>query len=177
MKPILETESCLFNRRESLSLASAWCLLQFMKPLFLWMLVTYVRCLPPPHKQSRWDRRLIKSHSNWSFGTNRYSPAGCCQGGFAVCQQTTTKIWMDPSINGESYSVLLSSVLFQVLCAAPPPSKAEIIIMRWLFKMYLIIILKQKREPEQQLQWQHISRTSYEMGRLINKYNWEIKKH
>lgn len=120
MKPILETESCLFNRGESPSLASAWCLLQFMKPLFLWTLVTYVQCPPPPHKQSRWDSRLIKSHSNWLFGTNRYNPAGCCQGGFAVCQQTTTKIWMDPSIMGRAtlfYCPQFFSRCFNIFCS------------------------------------------------------------
>lgn len=126
MKPILETESCLFNRRESLSLASAWCLLQFMKPLFLWTLVTYVRCLPPPRKQSRWDSRLIKSHSNWSFGTNRYSPAGCCQGGFAACQQTTTKIWMDPSIMGRATVFYCPQFFFRCCVLHRHPAKQRL---------------------------------------------------
>lgn len=100
MKPILETESCLFNRGESISLASAWCFVRVHEATLSLNVGHLHLCLPPPHKQSTWDSRLIKSHSNWPLGTNRYSPAGCCQGGFAVCQQTTTKIWMDPSIMG-----------------------------------------------------------------------------
>lgn len=154
-----------------------------MKPLFLWMLVTHIECLPPPHKQSRWDSRLIKSHSNWSLGTNRYSPAGCCQGGFAVCQQTTTKIWMDPYMMWAAtifYCPQLFFRCFNIFCSCVrhcQPAKQRLSSRGDFSKCIWLYILKQKWEPEQQLQWQHISRTRYQMGSLINRYHWEIKKH